>query len=216
MQRRIAGAERRGKKNETRGGMSTRTARETATSRRVVVRFKDDEIMEGHAADLDLDRPDFVLKVSDIGSNNRQAIIPLGSVKSLLLERRELDEEPDTALLKRVAIRFWDSEVLKGLVGHEPGRSKYAMTLSLLSPALDEIEVFAIPYAAVKAIYFVKSWDARKAEFVRETGRWSLGRPDTPLLDLLGEIRGLSSLRSKGDITDLEYERRRRSVLQQI
>ena len=172
--------------------------------------------MEGQAADLDLDQPDFVLKVTDMASNNRQAIIPIGSVKSLLLERRELDEEPNTARLKKVAIRFWDSEVLKGLVDDEPGRSKYAMTLSLLSPALDEIEVFAIPYAAVKAIYFVKSWDARRAEFVKETGRWSLGRPDTPLLDLLGEIRGLSSMRSKGDITDMEFERRRREVLAQI
>jgi len=196
--------------------MSTRRSRETVTSRRVIVRFKDDEIMEGQAADLDLDQPDFVLKVTDMASNNRQAIIPIGSVKSLLLERRELDEEPNTARLKKVAIRFWDSEVLKGLVDDEPGRSKYAMTLSLLSPALDEIEVFAIPYAAVKAIYFVKSWDARRAEFVKETGRWSLGRPDTPLLDLLGEIRGLSSMRSKGDITDMEFERRRREVLAQI
>ena len=85
-----------------------------------------------------------------------------------------------------------------------------------MSRALDEVEVFAIPYAAVKAIYFVKSWGARRAEFVRETGRWSLGRADTPLLDLLGEIRGLSSLRSQGDITDLEFERRRRDVLARI
>ena len=194
----------------------TRTMRETVTSRRIIVRFKDDEIMEGHAPDLDLDRPDFVLRVTDPGSNNRQAIIPIGSVKSLLLERRELDTEPDTAQLKKVAIRFWDSEVLKGLVDEEPGRRKYAMTLSLISPALDEVEVFAIPYAAVKAIYFVKSWDAHGAEFVKETGRWSLGRPDTPLLDLLGEIRGLSSMRSKGDITHIEFERRRRDVLEQI
>src|SRR5438309_11558172 len=111
--------------DESRGGMSTRTRtmRETVTSRRIIVRFKDDEIMEGHAPDLDLDRPDFVLRVTDPGSNNRQSIIPIGPVKSLLLERRELDVEPDTAQLKKGAIRFRDSEVRNGFVGEEPGQS---------------------------------------------------------------------------------------------
>ena len=200
----------------TDSGQPPAIVRETVASRRVVVRFKDDEIMEGYAPDLDLDRPDFLLTVADPTSNNRQAIIPIASVKSLLLERRELNAAPDATHLKKIAVRFWDSEVLKGLVDKEPGRRKFAMTMSLVSPALDEVEVFAIPYAAVKAIYFVKSWGARRAEFVRETGRWSLGRADTPLLDLLGEIRGLSSLRSQGDITDLEFERRRRDVLARI
>jgi hypothetical protein len=186
------------------------------SSQRIIVRFKDDEIMEGTSSALDLDRPDFLLTVADPLSNNRQALVPIGSVKSLLLERRELADEPDTARLRKVAIRFWDGEVLKGLVDDEPERRKYAMTLPLVSPALDEIEVFAIPYGAVKAIYFVKSWDARRAEFVRETGRWSLGRADTPLLDLLGEIRGLSVMRGQGDITDFEFERRRREVLEKI
>ena len=200
----------------TDSGQPPAIVRGTVASRRVVVRFKDDEIMEGYAPDLDLDRPDFLLTVADPTSNNRQAIIPIASVKSLLLERRELNAAPDATHLKKIAVRFWDSEVLKGLVDKEPGRRKFAMTMSLVSPALDEVEVFAIPYAAVKAIYFVKSWGARRAEFVRETGRWSLGRADTPLLDLLGEIRGLSSLRSQGDITDLEFERRRRDVLARI
>ena len=200
----------------TDSGQPPAIVRGTVASRRVVVRFKDDEIMEGYAPDLDLDRPDFLLTVADPTSNNRQAIIPIASVKSLLLERRELNAAPDATHLKKIAVRFWDSEVLKGLVDNEPDRRKFAMTMSLVSPALDEVEVFAIPYAAVKAIYFVKSWGARRAEFVRETGRWSLGRADTPLLDLLGEIRGLSSLRSQGDITDLEFERRRRDVLARI
>lgn len=204
------------KPNENSGGFCARKVREIVSSQRIIVRFKDDEIMEGTSPELDLDRPDFMLTVSDPLSNNRQALVPMASVKCLVLERRELVDQPDTKRLKKVAIRFWNGEVLKGLVDDEPERRKYAMTLPLVSPALDEIEVFAIPYGAVKAIYFVKSWDARRAEFVRETGRWSLGRADTPLLDLLGEIRGLTVMRTQGDITDFEFERRRREVLAKI
>lgn len=184
--------------------------------RRIVVRFRDDEILVGTAPRVDLDEPDFTVTVGDLESNNRLVIIPVPSVKSVLLERVELDEEPQTHNLRKVAIRFWDGEVLKGLLSGEPERYRYGMTLPLMSPALDEIEVFAIPYAAVKAIYFVKSWEKRHAEFVRETGRWSLARPDTPLLDLLSEIRGLTTMRSKGDISDAEFESRRRTVLAKI
>jgi hypothetical protein len=198
------------------GVMSARQERERVDRGRIVVRFKDDEIMEGLAPDLSFDRPDFVLTMSDLGSNSQTAIIPVASVKTVLLERREYESPRDGRRLRKVAIRFWDGEVLKGLLASEPERCTYGMTVPVISPALDEIEVFGIPYAAVKAIYFVKSWDGRKPEFVVETGRWSLGRADTPLLDLLGEIRGLSSLRSRGAITDAEFERRRRLVLERI
>ena len=88
--------------------------------------------------------------------------------------------------------------------------------MPLVSRALDEIEVVGIPYTSVKAVYYVKTWDSRGAEFVRETGRWTLGRADTPLLDLLGEIRGLNQLRSRGHLTDVEFDKRRREVLARI
>ena len=196
--------------------MSARAADGGVTTRRVVVRFKDDEILEGFTSGLDLDQPDFTVTLADPESNSRLAIVPVAAVKSVLLHRVELDAEPDLHRLKKVAIRFWDGEVLKGLLSSDPERHRYGITLPLVSPALDELEVFGIPYAAVKAIYFVKTWDRRRPEYVRETGRWSLGRADTPLLDLLSEIRGLSSLRSKGDISDAEFEQRRRQVLARI
>jgi hypothetical protein len=203
--------------NDTlRTGMSAAQERERVAKDRIVVRFKDDEIMEGFAAGLNFDRPDFLLTVADPDSNSQSAIVPIDSVKTVLLERCEYEGVPEGRRLRKVAIRFWDGEVLKGLLASEPERRTYGMTVPVISPTLDEIEVFGIPYAAVKAIYFVKSWDARRPEFVVETGRWSLGRADTPLLDLLGEIRGLSTLRSRGDITDVEFERRRRRVLEKI
>jgi hypothetical protein len=198
--------------------MSTRhvEVQERGTKGKVLVRFRDDEIMEGIASDLDLDRPEFSLTVYDPSTNNRSALVPLGSVKSVLLERREIPPGPDVAGLQKVAIHFWDGEVLKGLLAEAPTRHAHGLTVPLVSRSLDEIEIVGIPYTAVKAVYYVKTWDSRGAEFVRETGRWTLGRADTPLLDLLGEIRGLNQLRSRGHLTDAEFEKRRREVLARI
>jgi hypothetical protein len=184
---------------------------------RVLVRFRDNEILDGFVADVDLDRPDICVVLSDRHSNNTEVVVPLVAVKSLLLRRREFEGGPEAARrLRKVALHFWDGEVLKGLLGGEPERHLHGMALPLVSPTLDEIEVFAIPYAAVKGLFFVRSWDSRAPVFERETGQWSTDHADTPLLDLLGEIRVLSSLHVRGDIDQVEFERRRREVLSRI
>ena len=50
---------------------------------KVVVRFFDDETLEGVARDLDFDEPDFLVEVDDAGGleNNETAWIPLTAVK---------------------------------------------------------------------------------------------------------------------------------------
>jgi hypothetical protein len=198
--------------------MSTRQVpvEERVAGGSLLVRFRDDEILEGSSRDFDLDRPEFTITLADRGTNNRAALIPLASVKSVLLARRAFEQVPDSTRLQKVAIHFWDGEVLKGLLPDEPERHAYGLTVPLVSLGLDELEIYAIPYTSIKATYFVKTWDSRGAEYVRETGRWTLGRADTPLLDLLGEIHGLNQLRSKGHLTTVEFEKRRREVLERI
>jgi hypothetical protein len=196
--------------------MSAQQLAERAAGEIVLVRFRDNEILEGEVEQLDMDTPDFELTVTVSGSNNRGAIVPFSSVKSILIERRDFDGDANGARLDKVAIHFWDGEVLKGLVSQTPERRSHGVILPLISPALDEIEVFGIPYASVKAIYFVKAWDSRSAEFELESRRWTFGRDDTPLLDLLGEINGLTKLRTRGHLTDVEFERKRREVLDRI
>jgi hypothetical protein len=196
------------------GGLIATTGGERG-ERTVLVRFRDNEVLEG-TAKLDFDRPDLELEIADLTTNNRSVLVPFSAVKSILLERREVDPETEDGTLEKVAVHFWDGEVLRGLIGQEPGRHVQCMTLPLVSPALDEIEVFAIPYTAVKGVFQVKSWDSRSAEFLLESGKWTFGRADTPLLDLLGEIRGLTKLRSRGHLSDAEFEKRRREVLERI
>jgi hypothetical protein len=198
--------------------MSTRQVQveERVAGGSLLVRFRDDEILEGSAPDFDLDKPDFSLTVAEGGTNNRAALVPLASVKSILLDRRAFDSAPDATRLQKLAIHFWDGEVLKGLLASAPERRTHGLIASLVSLGLDEVERYAIPFTAIKAAYYVKTWDSRGAEYVRETGRWTLGRADTPLLDLLGEIHGLNQLRTKGHLTAVEFEKRRREVLERI
>ena len=186
------------------------------TTSPVVVRFRDNEILEGQVPELDFDRADLTLNVPESSSNNRTVIVPLAAVKTMLLERTDFRPEPDATRLRKAAIRFWDGDVLKGFLDVDPERHRHAMTLQLVSPALDAVETIAIPYTAIKAIFFVKAWDGRPPVYVSETGHWSLARADTPLLDLLGEIRSLTSLRTRGEISTAEFDQRRRQVLDRI
>lgn len=197
--------------------MSSPPGRRELPERRVVVRFKDDEILEGLTHVIDLDEPDFTLTLPGTVSGRRVAIIPVTSIKNVLLQRVELEHDIDRAHMSSVRIVFWDGDVLHGLLGSEPERRRYGMTLPLVSPALDEIEVLGIPYVAVKAVHIITrpAWPAPQ-HTVRETERWTVPAIDAPLLSLLGEIRRLTVLRTEGGITDDDFNRRRRQVLARI
>src|SRR5437870_7230675 len=80
---------------------------------RIVVRFFDDETVEGVARDLDFDEPDFLVEVDDAGGleNNETAWIPLTAVKWV-----ELPPDPTLASgtpTRKFAIRFLDGEGLR-------------------------------------------------------------------------------------------------------
>ena len=198
--------------------MSSAPGRRELPERRVVVRFKDDEILEGLTHVIDLDEPDFTLTLPGTVSGHRVAIIPVSSIKNVLLQRVELEHDIDRGHMSSVRIVFWDGDVLYGLLGSEPERRRYGMTLPLVSPALDEIEVLGIPYVAVKAVHIFTrpAWPAQQPHPVRETDRWNVPAIDAPLLRLLGEIRRLTVLRTEGGITVDDFNRRRREVLSRI
>jgi hypothetical protein len=144
------------------------------------------------------------------------AIVPFASVKTVLIHRVELESDLDRSHMSAVAIHFWDGEVLSGLLGSEPERRRYGMTLPLVSPALDEIEVLGIPYASVKAILVSSEGDGLGGGMLFAHEQWQVPSPGAPLVKLLGEIRRLSILRSEGGITDEDFQRRRREVLGRI
>jgi hypothetical protein len=186
--------------------------------RRVLVRFADDEVAQGHTPDLDLERADFQLSFDSPRDNARPAIVPLASVKRVLLGRDEVSEPVPDDVLRKVALHFWDGEVVTGLLRSVPERHRHGMTLELLTPEADSAEVYALPYHALKAVFFLRTWDTRPPQLERrQTERhWTLPRHEAPLIELLSEIRGLRGLRRRGQISDVEYVRRRSQVLEKI
>jgi hypothetical protein len=187
--------------------------REAEQLSRVVVRFSDDEVLEGDAAALDLDSPDFELVLADPGANGRRALIPLPSVKLVTFDRRAVTAGDDVRDRQKVALHFVDGEVITGLLGDDPRRGRYGVQLELLSPDGDQVELLGIPDDSLKALFFLRTWDG---PFEVEPTDTDVPIPATPLVDLLRELRHLAESRDRGDIDDGEFENRRRSVLDRI
>jgi len=185
--------------------------REEGTTSRVVVRFSDDEVLEGDAWALDLDRPDFELVLADPDANERRALIPLPSVKCVTFDRRPVPARDDVRDRQKVALHFVDGEVITGLLGDDPRRGRYGVQLELLTPEGDEVELLGIPYDSLKALFFLRAWEGPL-----DAGATDTPLPATPLVDLLRELRHLAESRDRGDIGDGEFQRRRRAVLDRM
>src|SRR6266542_2790566 len=142
---------------------------------RVVVRFFDDETVEGTARDLDFDEPDFLVEVDDAGGleNNETAWIPLTAVKWVELQRdKELADSP--------------------------------------------IRKLGIPFSAVKALFFVREFDARGDEAGTASDAYLARRTMAPLLDVLEEMDMLTRLHRDGLLSDNEYASKRTLVLERL
>lgn len=185
--------------------------REVENPSRVVVRFSDDEVLEGDALALDLDRPDFELVLDDPGANGRRALIPLPSVKCVTFDRRPVPVRAGVAGMQKVALHFVDGEVMTGLLGDDPRRGRYGVQLELVSPEGDEVELLGIPYDSLKALFFLRAFDGS-----HEDDGIGTRLPATPLVDLLRELRHLADSRDRGDIDDGEFQARRRDVLDRM
>ncbi|MGH7904982.1 MAG: hypothetical protein ACREPA_12795, partial [Candidatus Dormibacteraceae bacterium] len=123
---------------------------------KVLVKFFDDERMEGEAEDLTFDELDFLLEVDDTSGieNNETAWIPLSAVKVIELPAADVPR-PD-APLRKVAIRFLDGEVIRGHVNGVLERHRYGLILHLYGETEEDSEQrLGIPFSAVKALFYL-------------------------------------------------------------
>jgi len=190
--------------------------RQAARARSVVIRFLDDEIMEGQAEGLTFSEPDFVLRLSRGGSNNERAVIPLPSIKRVTFEATTPTPAQVARATKRVAVRFADGEVLKGYLSGELKHAPYGLTMRLLSVGKDRLETLGLPYSALKALFYLKTWDSRPPEFGGRADTYLSRRLKSPLVDLVSDIKALAKLRHKGTISNSEFERKRKRILDRI
>ena len=181
----------------------------------VTVRFLDDEIMEGQVGTISLNQPNIELEMPE-ASNNERALVPLPSIKRITLAAGAPSAEEQARAERKVAIRFQDGEVLKGYLDGELRQASHGLTLRLMSVEKDRIETLGIPYTALKALFYLKTWDTRPPEFDGKEDRHLTKRLSSPLVDLISDMGQLDKLRKRGAITESEFQRKRRKILDNI
>ncbi len=181
----------------------------------VTVRFLDDEIMEGQVGTISLNQPNIELEMPE-ASNNERALVPLPSIKRITLAAGAPSAEEQARAERKVAIRFQDGEVLKGYLDGELHQASHGLTLRLMSVEKDRIETLGIPYTALKALFYLKTWDTRPPEFDGKEDRHLSKRLSSPLVDLISDMGQLDKLRKRGAITESEFQRKRRKILDNI
>ena len=180
----------------------------------VRVRFFDDETLEGTAQDLDLDEPDFILEIDDPSGleNSEVAWIPLSAVKMIELDPIQREIEPKG---RKVAIRFLDGEVFRGHTAGEIKRHRYGLALHLHPEDEGPPRRLAVPFSAIKALFYIREFDGRAEEDKGLPSEAYLARRTmAPLLDVLEEMDALSRLHRGGLLNDDEYAAKRSQLLE--
>ena len=183
----------------------------------VIVRFFDDETLEGSARDLDFDEPDFLVEVDDAAGldNNETAWIPMTAVKwvEMPIDREMAGETPT----RKVAIRFLDGEVLRGHLDSTLERHRYGVVLNLHAEHADSpVRKLGIPFSAVKALFFIREFDARGEDAGSASEAYLARRTMAPLLDVLEEMDMLARLHRDGLLSDDEFASKRTQVLERL
>ena len=184
---------------------------------KVSVRFFDDEVLEGIPRDLDFDEPDFLVEVDALGGldNNETAWVPLTAVKWVELPP-ENGEKPETPT-RKVAIRFLDGEVLRGHIDGALERHRYGIVLHLHpeNPGRPARRL-GIPFSAVKALFYVREFDARGDGEQAPSDAYLARRTMAPLLEVLEEMDMLERLHRVGVLSDEEYASKRTTVMERL
>jgi hypothetical protein len=182
----------------------------------VTVRFLDDEIIEGRVRGISLEQPNLELDLRDEASNNESALVPLPSIKRITLAAGVPTSAEKNHEGRKVAIRFVDGEVLKGYLDGDLQHATYGITMRLMAVEKDRIETLAVPYTGLKALFYLKSWDARPPEYDSTKDRHLETRLSSPLVDLISDMGQLDKLRQRGAISETEFQRKRRKILDNI
>jgi hypothetical protein len=183
---------------------------------KVSVRFFDDETMEGTAHDLDFEQPDFQLEVEGAEGieNNEMAWIPLNAVKWIELPGEGGERGPT----RKVAIRFFDGEVIRGHAAADVASHRYGFSIRLYpEDGSGPPRNLGIPFTAIKAVFYVRQFDGR-AEDERglPSESYLARRTMAPLIDVIDEMEMLQRLHEGGVLSEDEYRAKRTAVLERM
>ncbi|HYM66623.1 MAG TPA: hypothetical protein VEW68_04980, partial [Patescibacteria group bacterium] len=118
---------------------------------------------------------------------------------------------------RKVAIRFLDGEVLRGHLDGNLERHRYGVVVHLHAEHEDSpIRKLGIPFSAVKALFFIREFDARGEDAGTASDAYLARSTMAPLLDVLEEMDMLTRLHRDGLLSDSEYQNKRTLVLERL
>ncbi len=128
----------------------------------VVVSFLDGEMLYGTVAELQMEDPYLDLSVENLGSNARRALIPLTSVRQILVgESPPLPAARELERLPRIALRFTDGQVERAYVATPARLQRFGAVWDMVDPGAEQRRLVGVPYTAIKAVFFITDWDSR-------------------------------------------------------
>lgn len=128
----------------------------------IIINFHDGEILHGRIDDLAFDHPLLRVDIRSVHPNNERALVPLAAIREMIVEGPL--PPPDGLAVRswsRTAFHFVDGGVLRASVSPETSLSRYAGIWKLIEPGANDIQVLAIPYSSLKAVFDIRTWDSR-------------------------------------------------------
>lgn len=128
----------------------------------VQICFVDGEILYAEVDDLSFDAPVIEAQVRNVDANSDWALLPCTAIQHMLVGDPESAPASDTvAAWERAVFRFTDGAVLRALIAPDAELGRHGGIWRCLGEDDDEVRRLAIPYAALKAVFRVRSWDSR-------------------------------------------------------
>jgi hypothetical protein len=127
----------------------------------ILVTFMDGEVVAAESETVDFHHAVLNLTAVQPGDNNKEYIVPLTSIKYIVLGGEEEQPEESDEELGKVVLHFVDGEVIRAYAGKETLGGPHGIVYNLVDPERRVRRRIGVPYTSVKAIFKVKRWDSR-------------------------------------------------------
>ena len=128
----------------------------------VVISFVDGEIIHAEVPEITFELPVIEAEMRGVEPNNQRAILPLTGITLIVVG--EPEPAPDAGLVEtwdHAVFHFIDGDVMRASIAPQAQLGRHGGVWRVVVPGGDELTTFAIPYAALKAVYNVRQWDSR-------------------------------------------------------
>lgn len=133
--------------------------------KKIRLRFRDGEVIDAESDDASSQR--LGLMARPLTGNNALAWVPFAALKyvQFLDMRRPLPRSAWTdPALQKIVLRFEDGQVVRAFKDEVFSHDGNCLNVMILDEDMEAMCRAIVPYAALKAIFFVKVWDSREPQ----------------------------------------------------